>query len=119
MLRFSALRGYPYFNNTNEEIRYSDNANRVIRKHEKFLLALKEHYPDQLKIRVSLDHFTADVHNHQRGKNAFEKTMEQMLWFYENNFDLSLAGRSLMGESNEDSLKRFGNFCMLVLKISQ
>ena len=80
------------------------NANRVLKKHHSALLDLKAEYGTKLKLRVSLDHHTADIHDKERGKNAFAKTTEELIWLYENGFDLSIASRSLTHESQEESL---------------
>lgn len=81
------------------------NANRVLKKHHKALIELKESYGDQLKLRVSLDHFTAEAHDRERGAGAFQKTMTELKWLYDEGFCLSIASRSLAMESQEDSIK--------------
>jgi MoaA/NifB/PqqE/SkfB family radical SAM enzyme len=74
------------------------NAFRVWKKHKDNLLTLQQTYGDKLHIRVSLDHYSKKIHETERGPGTFEKTMEAMKWFYDHNFDLSLAGRSLVDE---------------------
>ena len=83
------------------EVLVLTNANRVLKKHQNKLLELKDEFGGNLKLRISLDHFTAEVHNKERGKLAFEKTMEQLVWLSEHGFDISIAGRSLLEEDNE------------------
>ena len=84
------------------------NANRVLKKHHNALLELKSQYGDKLKLRVSLDHHTAEIHDKERGKNAFAKTTEELVWLSDNGFDLSIASRSLTHESATDSVQGHG-----------
>ncbi len=81
------------------------NANRVLKRHHSALLELKRKYGDLLKLRISLDHFTAKVHDRQRGAGAFERTIEEMRWLYQEGFSLSIASRSLAEESQEESIQ--------------
>lgn len=74
------------------------NATNVLRKHYTSLLGLKEKYGKKLKLRVSLDHYSKDVHEKERGANTFERCLESMKWLSDNDFELSIAGRSLIGE---------------------
>lgn len=87
------------------EVLVLTNANRVLKRHESKLLELKEKYGNKLHLRVSLDHHTREVHDQERGSGAFEKTITAIQWLNENNFNLSLASRSLTDESQEQSLK--------------
>lgn len=79
------------------------NANRVVKKHQEALLELKAKYNSKLHLRVSLDHYSQEVHDQERGKRAFEKTMEQLKWLADKGFELSLAGRSLLTETMSDA----------------
>jgi len=81
------------------------NANRVIKRHQYSLLKIKESYGDKLHIRVSLDHFTPELHDKERGACSFERTLDQMHWLYENGFNISIASRSLIEESPSVSLE--------------
>ena len=87
------------------EVLVLTNANRVLKRHEKKLLELKDKYGNKLHLRVSLDHHTQAVHDQERGHGAFAKTIEALQWLYKNDFDLSLASRSLGSETSEDSLR--------------
>jgi len=66
---------------------------------KKVLLELKNFYPKQLSLRVSMDHYTHEIHDRERGKNALAATLETFKWLYEHNFELSIAGRSLADET--------------------
>ena len=80
------------------------NANRVIKKHQDSTLKLKNEYGDKLHIRISLDHFTAERHDKERGNKNFDRTIEQMKWLYDNGFNISIASRSLVDESPSESI---------------
>lgn len=80
------------------------NANRVIKKHRVELLRLKECYGHKLKLRISLDHFSKELHDQERGIGAFDRTLEELKWLYDHGFDLSIASRSLANETQEESL---------------
>lgn len=79
------------------------NAYKVILRSEKKFLALKEKYNDLLSLRVSLDHYTASVHENERGDQTFAPTMKAIKWLYDQGFNLSIAGRSLTGESDKEA----------------
>jgi hypothetical protein len=64
----------------------------------KGLLKLRETYGDKLVLRVSLDHYTADLHEKERGPNTFDKTLAGIDWLVENGFSVAVAGRSVWGE---------------------
>lgn len=69
------------------------------------LLALRRRHGSRLKLRVSLDHFTAERHDEERGPGSFAAALDGMRWLCENGFSVSVAGRTLWGES-EDALRR-------------
>lgn len=62
------------------------------------LMALKEQHGDRLTIRVSLDHFSQDQHDRERGDGAFRIALNGLRWLSENGFKLALAGRTIWGE---------------------
>ncbi|MBD66643.1 MAG: radical SAM protein [Halobacteriovoraceae bacterium] len=80
------------------------NANRVLKRHQDSLLALKKRFGQNLHLRVSLDHFTAEVHDQERGAGAFKRTCDQLKWLYDHGFNISLASRSLKDEGPEQAL---------------
>ena len=81
------------------------NANRVIKKHESSLLELKNLYKDKLHLRISLDHFSEELHDKERGQGAFDRTMEQMQWLHKHGFNISIASRSLIEETQSQSIE--------------
>ncbi|MFY0619259.1 radical SAM protein [Shimia sp.] len=66
------------------------------------LLKLAQDYPDKLTLRVSVDHWSAELHDKERGKGTFERTLEGMRWLRDNMIKMTVAGRTMWGESELD-----------------
>jgi uncharacterized Fe-S cluster-containing radical SAM superfamily protein len=62
------------------------------------LLNLKAAHGDQLKFRVSIDHFTAGMHDVERGAGSFVRALEGLDWLAETGFAIAVAGRTRFGE---------------------
>jgi sulfatase maturation enzyme AslB (radical SAM superfamily) len=86
------------------------NAYKVLKRHQNALLVLRDKYPGKLKIRVSLDHYTKEVHEGERGAGTFDETLTSITWLQENKFSPSIAGRSLTHESMVEARKGYENF---------
>jgi len=81
------------------------NAYKVLNEpKKKALLTLKEFYGEQLKLRISMDHHTIEVHDKERGKQTLEETLNTFKWLYDNNFNISIAGRSLIKEDKDQAI---------------
>jgi MoaA/NifB/PqqE/SkfB family radical SAM enzyme len=65
------------------------------------LLALRKKFGARLKLRISLDHYTAAIHDTERGADGFARTMEGLRWLAREGFTIAIAGRTLSGESEE------------------
>ena len=76
------------------------------------LMELQDRYGDRLIMRVSLDHFSPQHHDEERGEGAFERAMQGLRWLSENGFRLALAGRTIWGE--EEELARRGYLDLIV-----
>lgn len=61
------------------------------------LRALKARYGERITLRVSLDHYEADLHDEERGPGSFAATLEGIDWLTQAGFKVSLAGRTLWG----------------------
>ncbi len=70
---------------------------------KKYLLALRATHGRRLQVRVSLDHFTAALHEVERGTDTFAKTVAGLDWLAEHGFDLAIAGRTCWGETETES----------------
>ncbi len=80
------------------EVLVLSNAMTPMRRHQGQLLALREAYADKLTIRVSLDHYTKNVHEGERGKNSWDAAIGGLKWLSDNGFSIAVAGRLLPGE---------------------
>jgi hypothetical protein len=74
------------------------NAMKPMRKLRPQLLALREAYGARLRIRVSLDHYTAAVHEAERGRRSWAPTIDGLVWLARNGFAIDVAGRRFSGE---------------------
>ena len=67
------------------------------------LLDLQASYGEKLTLRISLDHWSAKFHDQERGENGFEKTVEGMRWLRDAGIKMTVAGRTMWGESEADA----------------
>jgi uncharacterized Fe-S cluster-containing radical SAM superfamily protein len=82
------------------------NAMKPMMLKRRALLALNAEFGRKLTVRVSLDHYTAAVHDAERGRSSFAKTIEGIDWLARNGFRIALAGRHFTGE--DDATLRAG-----------
>lgn len=73
-------------------------------KVQKGLLTLKQKYGNKFTLRVSLDHYTEEGHDKERGKGSFKSALEGLNWLDENSFLINIAGRSEFSESEYDAI---------------
>jgi uncharacterized Fe-S cluster-containing radical SAM superfamily protein len=71
------------------------------------LLRLKEQHGDALTLRVSLDHYTQERHEEERGAFSWARTIDGLQWLAQNGFNLAVAGRSLWHEDEAAARKGF------------
>lgn len=76
------------------------NAMRPMRRIEAELLALLAQHGSRLKLRVSLDHYTAAVHEAERGPGTWRSALSGLAWLACQGFCVAVAGRHLAGESD-------------------
>ena len=67
------------------------------------LAALVGEYGDKLTLRISVDHWSAKHHDVERGAGAFEKTLTGMRWLRDAGIRMTVAGRTVWGESDAQS----------------
>jgi len=75
------------------------NAMRPMQRSKSQLLDLNRRFDSGLTIRVSLDHYTADKHEEERGAGTFGPTLDGLLWLGRNRFQIAVAGRRMSGEA--------------------
>lgn len=74
---------------------------------QKGLLDLLARFGQQLTLRISLDHYSAELHDTERGEGSFDKAMEGVRWLAGHGFRLDAAGRTCWGETEEDARKGY------------
>ena len=84
------------------------NAMRPMMRMADRLLALRARRPDGLTIRVSLDHYTPDRHEEERGPRTFQPTIDGLVWLARNGFRVAVAGRTMWGEGVAAAREGFG-----------
>ncbi len=63
------------------------------------LKSLSSEFGDRLTLRVSVDHWSAEFHNRERGLGTFETTLEGMRMLRDADIRMAVAGRTVWGES--------------------
>jgi len=84
------------------------NAMRPMMKCADRLLALKERFGARIVLRVSLDHYTKDLHQLERGSRSWEPTLKGLVWLAQNGFTIHVAGRTMWGEDETKLRAGFG-----------
>ena len=74
------------------------------------LLDLAEKYRDKLTLRISVDHWSERLHDEERGEGAFARTIEGMEWLRDNNIRMTVAGRTVWGETEAQSREGYRAF---------
>lgn len=61
---------------------------------------LKARFGDRLTLRVSLDHYSAALHDEERGPGAFRKSLDGMDWLAAQGIRIAVAGRTRWDEDD-------------------
>ena len=94
------------------------NAMKPMRRHEAALLDLRERFGKKLTIRVSLDHYTQQAHEAERGSRSWGPGTVGLKWLSDNGFSIAVAGRMLPSETMEQAREGYAAlFADLGLKI--
>lgn len=83
------------------------NAMRPMARLKRRLLDLNQRLGERLTMRVSLDHFTAERHEEERGPRTWQPTLDGLVWLSRNGFDVSVAGRTMWGERQDEERAGF------------
>lgn len=86
------------------EVLVLTNAMRPMQRHRAALKGLRDAYGDKLSIRVSIDHYTAALHEAERGPNTWTPTIQGLRWLAAEGFAPSVAGR-LRWEESEPTVR--------------
>lgn len=67
------------------------------------LVALNADFPGKMTLRVSLDHHSQRIHDEERGKGSFDRTIKGMEWLRDTGIQMAVAGRIAFAESEQDA----------------
>jgi hypothetical protein len=97
MARAALTRGY--------EVLILTNAMRpMMRKRvQAGLRELAAEHGDRLTLRISVDHWSAALHDRERGAGTFAITLEGMAWLRDAGIRMAVAGRSVWGETEDEA----------------
>lgn len=74
------------------------------------LIDLNASYPGKLTLRVSVDHYLPELHDEERGKGSFAKTLRGMEWLRDSGIAMAVAGRTVWGDSDAESRAGYAAF---------
>jgi uncharacterized Fe-S cluster-containing radical SAM superfamily protein len=77
------------------------NAMKPMHKMKPALLDLLQRHGGNLTLRVSVDHYSATLHEAERGARSWQPTLDGLVWLAEAGFDVHVAGRRFSGESED------------------
>jgi uncharacterized Fe-S cluster-containing radical SAM superfamily protein len=81
------------------------NAMKPMRNHAAGLLALRAEFGDRLTLRVSLDHYEAELHDLERQEGSFAIAVEGLEWLAREGFRVHVAGRLAFGREGEAAMR--------------
>jgi len=80
------------------------NAMNTMHRQQNALAKMNTKYGNQLKIRVSLDHYSEKLHAMERGKRSWKPALKGLKWLSAEGISFSVAGRTYW-EEDEASLR--------------
>lgn len=104
MTRAALERGYDVLILTNAM------APMMRRKMREGLLELLREHGDKLTLRISVDHYRPELHDEERGKGSFAKSLIGMEWLRDNGFRMTVAGRTVWGNTDDQSRTGYAAF---------
>jgi uncharacterized Fe-S cluster-containing radical SAM superfamily protein len=82
------------------------NAMKPMHHRKPALRALRDAYGEALVLRVSIDHYTPELHEKERGPGSWKPAIDGLEWLAAQGFALNVAGRGCWGE--EEAAARAG-----------
>jgi uncharacterized Fe-S cluster-containing radical SAM superfamily protein len=86
------------------------NAMKPMMKVADELLAVHQRHGDRLVVRVSIDHYTQDIHELERGAHTWAPTLAGLHWLTANGFNVHVAARNFTGQSEAEIRRGFARF---------
>ncbi|TVP53669.1 MAG: radical SAM protein [Halomonadaceae bacterium] len=86
------------------------NAMRPMMKLSEELLALQHRHPGKITVRVSIDHYTREVHQQERGPRSWEPAVKGLHWLVSQGFTVDIAGRLFSDETDAQMRDGYARF---------
>lgn len=67
------------------------------------LIAINAAHPGKLTLRISVDHWSAELHDKERGQGTFARTLQGMDWLRDNGIQMTVAGRTMWQETEAEA----------------
>jgi uncharacterized Fe-S cluster-containing radical SAM superfamily protein len=84
------------------------NAMKPMQRRRTELLRLRDRFGSRMRIRVSLDHHAAPLHEAERGPHTFQPTLDGLVWLAREGFAIDIAGRRFGPESEAELRQGYG-----------
>ncbi|MBT5240968.1 MAG: radical SAM protein [Rhodospirillaceae bacterium] len=91
------------------------NAMKPMLKNAGVLEEIGSSYGGQLTLRVSLDHYTKEGHEAERGERSWDPALSGLSWLSERNFKIHVAGRTFI---DEDETTARGGYAALFARLN-
>ncbi|MCF6219843.1 MAG: radical SAM protein [Robiginitomaculum sp.] len=73
------------------------------------LVGLQERFSDAMTLRISLDHYAEEHHDHERGARSFTEALKGLNWLSDNGINMNIAGRTIWNESETQSRRGYAD----------
>ncbi len=94
------------------------NAMKPMEHKSEALQKLHARFGSQIVLRISVDHFTQEMHEEERGKNTWQPMIKGLKWLSANGFTIDVAGRTRWNENEQDLRQGFAQlFQQLDVKV--
>jgi organic radical activating enzyme len=84
------------------------NAMRPMRRHDAVLKKLRFRFDSRLVLRVSVDHYTQDLHEKERGPDSWQPMLDGLKFLSDEKFTTHVAGRMMWDEDEASMRAGFG-----------
>lgn len=78
------------------------NAMKPMMKQADGLVELNRRYGERLMLRVSVDHYSRELHEAERGRHSWQPALDGLKWLAANGFAVHVAGRSRWNEAEPE-----------------
>lgn len=83
------------------------NAMKPMQKTIEEVRRLGEKFVGKIEFRISVDHYSKEIHEKERGPNTWEPMVAGLAMLFECNITVSIAGRTLISETREEKISGY------------